>query len=150
MSFWMPEAGYTPQTTLACMGGHRCDDACACSHLLLTTLCALQNEWGGKEHPFVTDVVDSSKSAPLREGLRMPSYIVMNRGESMQSWIRNRKPPPLMALWMLGEVSGQLAVMHNAGYVHRDIKPGNVLWISVRRGTHTTLHLPGTCSLGVS
>jgi hypothetical protein len=41
----------------------------------------MQNQWGGREHPFVTDVVDNSGSAPLKEGIRMPSYIVMNRGE---------------------------------------------------------------------
>ena len=58
----------------------------------------------------------------LPNGLRMPSYIVMKRGQSMQEWIRSKQPPPLMGLWMLGELAGQIKVLHTHGLVHRDIK----------------------------
>jgi tRNA A-37 threonylcarbamoyl transferase component Bud32 len=71
---------------------------------------------------FVLHTCDNSAAPPLQHGVLMPSYIVMRRGESMQMWIQKRTPNPTRAMWMLNEVCSQLAAMHQAGFVHRDIK----------------------------
>ena len=39
-----------------------------------------------------------------------------------------------MALWMLGEVASQAAMLHRHGLVHRDLKPGNIVFLQVLRG----------------
>jgi len=48
--------------------------------------------------------------------------------------VQQRAPPPLMALWMLGEVASQAAMLHRHGLVHRDLKPGNIVFLQVLRG----------------
>jgi hypothetical protein len=99
----------------------------------------MQSKWGGPNQAFLLDVRDNSAAEQLQPGVPRPSYIVMRRGESMFKWIQRRAPDPMRALWMLGEVCSQLAMMHDAGFVHRDIKPPNILWLQVRmfcRWTH--------------
>ena len=77
---------------------------------------------------FIRDIC-SHDGHTLPNGMPMPSYIVMKKGIGMHEWIRTRQPPPLMGIWMLGELCNQVAIMHARGFVHRDIKPPNVLWL---------------------
>ena len=69
---------------------------------------------------FLVDVWDQ-KETMLTHNIQMPSYIVMKTGMSMQQWVRNRKPPPLMGIWMLSEVCSLVAKLHSTGLVHRDL-----------------------------
>lgn len=43
--------------------------------------------------------------------------------------------PPERAVWLLRQICGSLEEAHDRGYVHRDIKPGNI-FVSERGGRH--------------
>ena len=90
---------------------------------------------------FLHDVCDSS-DVVLAPNVPMPSFLVMRRGLSMQQWIQNGRPTPLMALWMLADVIMQVAKLHRLGYVHRDLKPGNILFIQVPYDLYTFKRSP--------
>jgi serine/threonine protein kinase len=74
-------------------------------------------------HPNLVPILDGSSSGPS-------PYIVMPRldGQTMQ-WhlnVNDRKPLPV-ALWFVRQVSQALATLHDAGWVHGDVKPSNVI-----------------------
>ena len=59
------------------------------------------------------------------------AYFVMayQRGESLDALLRNRETPPgqeVMERWFVPVLRG-LAAVHRKNYLHRDIKPGNIL-----------------------
>jgi eukaryotic-like serine/threonine-protein kinase len=78
-------------------------------------------------HPNVVSVFDQGQD---HEGSNSRPYIVMEyvEGQTLRD-VLNREAPmaPSRALEIMEPVLAALAVAHNAGLVHRDVKPENVL-----------------------
>jgi WD40 repeat protein/DNA-binding SARP family transcriptional activator len=74
------------------------------------------------EHPHIV---------PLYDYWREPdaAYLIMRflRGGSLEDLLRDRPLEPEPAAKILDQVGAALAVAHQQGVVHRDVKPGNVL-----------------------
>ncbi|MDX1614412.1 MAG: protein kinase [Candidatus Promineifilaceae bacterium] len=74
------------------------------------------------EHPYIV---------PLYDYWRDPAgaYMVMRymRGGSLLTALEDGPWQPVRAAAMLEQIAGALASAHQAGVVHRDIKPGNIL-----------------------
>jgi eukaryotic-like serine/threonine-protein kinase len=78
-------------------------------------------------HPNVVSVFDQGQD---REGANSRPYIVMEyvEGETLRDVLNREAPmPPSRALEIMEPVLAALAAAHNAGLVHRDVKPENVL-----------------------
>jgi serine/threonine protein kinase len=57
------------------------------------------------------------------------AYMVMEyvEGDALPDWIKPRRPlPEAQVMAIAGPLLEGLQVVHNAGYLHRDIKPGNI------------------------
>lgn len=57
------------------------------------------------------------------------AYMVMEfvEGQTLQAWIKRRRPlPENVVLALAAPLLDGLAVIHGAGYLHRDIKPNNI------------------------
>ena len=77
----------------------------------------------GITHEHIASVYDTGSDGPYH-------YIVMEyvEGESMRDRLRREGPLPLAeALRIATETAEALEAAHQAGVVHRDIKPGNIL-----------------------
>ena len=78
-------------------------------------------------HPNVVSVFDQGQD---REGPNSRPYIVMEyvEGQTLRDVLNREAPmPPKRALEIMEPVLAALATAHNAGLVHRDVKPENVL-----------------------
>jgi eukaryotic-like serine/threonine-protein kinase len=78
-------------------------------------------------HPNVVSVFDQGQD---REGSNSRPYIVMEyvEGQTLRDVLNREAPmPPKRALEIMEPVLAALATAHNAGLVHRDVKPENVL-----------------------
>lgn len=90
-------------------------------------------------HPAVVRVVDHAEVSPvearakpdaLREG---QPYLVMELGVDTL-WARPPRPVWSALRGMLTRLLDGLAHAHARAVIHRDLKPGNVLWVERRRG----------------
>ena len=78
----------------------------------------------GLTHPNVAAVHDYGEED---DGT---AYLVMERvpGEPLSEIIRMSGPlPPEQVRWIIGQAALALAAAHDAGGVHRDVKPGNII-----------------------
>lgn len=74
-------------------------------------------------HPNLVAVLDASQSATQ-------PYVVMPRldGSTMQDHLDASQLKPLpVALWLVRQVAQALDSLHNAGWVHGDVKPENAI-----------------------
>lgn len=65
------------------------------------------------------------------EGWRYPPFIVVERGESMEDWLgrMGRMQPEFWTVLVdLAEIVEKVRNLHALGLVHRNLKPGNLLW----------------------
>ena len=91
-------------------------------------------------HPAIVDIVDAGES----DGL---PYLAMEllEGRSLSSLIAARgKLQPEAAIKIGTELAAGLAAVHAAGFVHRDVKPDNVL---ITRSPANQVHL---CDFGIA
>eukprot|EP00892_Ulva_mutabilis_P000483 jgi/Ulvmu1/10435/UM062_0032.1 len=84
----------------------------------------------GSFMPAVERYVDNDDGA-MRDaaGNPMPPCIIMERGESLRDRMQLAHTDKAGTAQVLVNVARRLADLHEAGWVHRDLKPGNVLWL---------------------
>jgi serine/threonine protein kinase len=79
--------------------------------------------------PEIYDATDNADGRiQSHSGFIFPPFIIMERGVTLQEWLR--VPRAFMAVMhMFHDLASQLVVLHGAGYVHRDLKPDNIIWM---------------------
>jgi serine/threonine-protein kinase len=73
-------------------------------------------------HPNIVRIFDAGKE----NGLHFYTMELV-RGESLKDFVRGRPLPLVLSLEIAHEIAGALAALHDAGLVHRDVKPANIL-----------------------
>jgi hypothetical protein len=92
-------------------------------------------EQGLYENPILlnflppTDDVSVNDLEPHVLGRSLPPMIVTERGESLDEWTRRCKPDFYMCISIVGHLVERVKELHGAGLVHRDLKPGNLMWL---------------------
>jgi serine/threonine protein kinase len=77
----------------------------------------------------------------------MPPFVVMEKGESLSDWTDRARPELFQGIAVLVHVATRLRDMHAAGYVHRDIKPGNIMLLP-RKNSWTVIDFGCTARTG--
>ena len=73
-------------------------------------------------HPNIVTVHEAGRDGDI-------DFIVMERiaGQTLSDVIRSARLPPRTAIEYAAQIAGALAAAHDAGLVHRDLKPGNIM-----------------------
>eukprot|EP00892_Ulva_mutabilis_P002729 jgi/Ulvmu1/12457/UM009_0109.1 len=79
--------------------------------------------------PAVRHLEANERAALLMApGWPFPPCIVVEKGESLDAWATHVRPSFIVIWQVLADLLQRLSAMHACGWVHRDLKPGNVLW----------------------
>ena len=71
----------------------------------------------------------------------------MEKGESLSDWTARSHPDLFQGIAVLVHVATRLRDMHAAGYVHRDVKPGNIMLLP-RKNSWTVIDFGCTARTG--
>jgi hypothetical protein len=63
-----------------------------------------------------------------RSGYRFPPFLVLDRGVTLVDWLHVKRNPSAV-LGMAIDVLELLEHLHSSGFVHRDLKPDNLIFI---------------------
>jgi serine/threonine protein kinase len=78
--------------------------------------------------PATQEIIGNEDAAiRMPDGFVFPPCIVIEKGESLDVWAIRERHDFVTVLQVLCHVAERLKVLHAAGWVHRDLKPGNVL-----------------------
>jgi serine/threonine protein kinase len=78
--------------------------------------------------PATQEIIGNEDAAiRMPTGFVFPPCIVIEKGESLDVWALRERHDFVTVLQVLCHVAERLKVLHAAGWVHRDLKPGNVL-----------------------
>ncbi len=91
-------------------------------------------------HPGIAAVHDYGETAAIPDGPQDTAYLVMELvdGEPLATIIaRAGRLTAEFTLEVLGQAGEALQAAHERGYVHRDVKPGNILVTTDQTGKHT-------------
>ena len=91
--------------------------------------------------------ISSNELEPLVLGRVLPPMIITERGESLDEWTRRCQPDYYMCLAIVGHLARRVNDIHRAGLVHRDLKPGNVMWLPSING-FTVIDFGSTVRVG--
>ena len=79
------------------------------------------------------DIIDSEEERrlPPPQG-SLPLMIVTERGECLSEYMKRKHPDYVTSMQVIVQIAEKLRTMHNAGWAHRDLKPGNTIWLPSR------------------
>eukprot|EP00892_Ulva_mutabilis_P006501 jgi/Ulvmu1/4222/UM019_0201.1 len=77
--------------------------------------------------PIQMEVGNADGAARNSRGYPWPPCIVLEKGESLQEWKAKTQPEFSTIVDALCLITQRLEALHGSGWVHRDLKPGNVL-----------------------
>jgi serine/threonine protein kinase len=92
------------------------------------------------------------QTIPLSAGYVYPPFMVLERGTTLTEWMKTPRAFPGI-LGLMHDVATHIAMLHETGHCHRDLKPDNVLlmmqsqvWKLIDFGIAAPIGAPPCCS----